>query len=203
MTVTLSAAVLAGGGSRRMGRDKALLEIGGRPMMARVIERIRALFGEISIVGGADRSYGAFGVPVFRDARPGCGSLGGIYTALSTSSAPFVFCLACDMPFISAPLVSFLVGEMRKSGCQAVIPRVGGELEPLCAVYSREIIPVIEKDLDTGVRRIKSTLSSLRLRIVEEGEMQPHDPGLHTFFNVNTPEDLRKAKLRIESDAVV
>ncbi len=189
-----SAAILAGGRSRRMGRDKALIEIGGRPMLARVIEGIRPLFDDIAVIGGDSRRYGSFGVQVRGDIRPGCGSLGGIYTALATAASPVVFCAACDMPFLSPDLVAFLLGVMKESECQAVLPSINGEREPLCAVYSRSILPVIERDLDAGVLRIKNTLSSLRVRTVEADEMRPYDPELRTFFNINTPEDLERAR---------
>lgn len=192
-----SAAILAGGRSRRMGRDKALIEIGGRPMLARVIERIRPLFEDLSVIGGDSGKYGSFGVPVHGDMRPGCGSLGGMYTALATAASPVVFCAACDMPFLSPDLVAFLLEVMGESECQAVLPDIGGEAEPLCAVYSRSILPVIERDLDTGVLRIKNTLSSLRVRTVEADEMRPYDPELLTFFNINTPEDLERARRMI------
>lgn len=194
MTPNASAAVLAGGLSRRMGRDKALIEIGGRPMLARIIAGIRPLFDDIAVIGGDSRRYGSFGVPVRGDIRPGCGSLGGIYTALATALSPVVFCAACDMPFLNPHLVAFLLGVMRESECQAVLPSIDGEAEPLCAVYSRSILPVIERDLDGGVRRIKSTLSSLAVRTVEPDELRPYDPELRTFFNINTPEDLERAR---------
>ena len=194
-----SAAILAGGQSRRMGRDKALVEIGGRPMLALVIERIRPLFDDLFIAGGDEKIYGAFGIPVHRDVRPGSGSLGGIYTALVKAAHPVVFCVACDMPFVNPDLVTFLLGEMEKDPFQAVVPTVDGEEEPLCAVYSRSALPVIERDLDAGVRRIKSTLASLEVRAVGADEMRPFDPELLTFFNINTPVDLGLALNRMGS----
>lgn len=178
-----------------MGRDKALIEIEGRPMLARVIEVVRPLFEDIAVIGGDSLKYGSFGVPVRGDIRPGCGSLGGIYTALATASSPVVFCAACDMPFLSSSLVAFLLGVMKEGGCQAVLPSIDGEAEPLCAVYSRSLLPVIERDLDAGVLRIKNTLATLRVRTVEPDEMRRYDPELHTFFNINTPEDLERARV--------
>jgi molybdopterin-guanine dinucleotide biosynthesis protein A len=182
-----------------MGRDKALLEIGGQAMLARIVGRIRPLFDELSIVGGDAGSYGSFGVPVRPDVRPGCGSLGGIFTALAGASSPAVFCVACDMPFVNADLVAYLLETMEENKFQAVIPVVNDEPEPLCAVYSRLALPVIERDLDAGVRRIKDTLSSLRARNVDAAELHPFDPGLRTFFNINTPADLETARKIIGS----
>ena len=177
-----------------MGRDKALIAIGGRPMLARVVDALRPLFGDIAVIGGEDRGYGTFGVPLRGDIRPGGGSLGGIYTALATAACPVVFCVACDMPFLSPRLVAFLVEVMERDTFQAVLPFVDGEAEPLCAVYSKSALPAIEEDLDAGVRRIKSTLSFLRVRRVDVEEMRPYDPDLLTFFNINTPEDVEQAR---------
>jgi molybdopterin-guanine dinucleotide biosynthesis protein A len=193
--IAVSAAVLVGGQSRRMGKDKAFIEIQGRPMLARVIERLRPLFGEIMIVGSDQAPYAGYGLPVYPDLRPGMGSLGGIHTALSQSSNPQVFCTACDMPFISTEVVAALLRRAGK-GHDAVIPMVAGELEPLCAVYARKILPAVEKDLDASVRRIKTTLSSLDVAVVDAEELRPYDHELHTFFNINTPEDLEKAHSR-------
>jgi len=161
-------------------------------MLARVLELILPLFDDLAIVGGDQRTFGIFGVPVHQDVRSGCGSLGGIHTALAKAMSPVVFCVACDMPFVDAGLVAFLLETMEGNACQAVVPTVDGEPEPLCAVYSRDILPVIERDLDAGVRRIKSTLVSLNIRAVSADEMRPFDPELRTFFNINTPEDLKR-----------
>lgn len=188
----VSAAILVGGQSRRMGRDKAFIEIRGRTMLAMVVEQLRPLFGEMMIVGSGAPAYTGYGVPAYPDLRPGMGSLGGIYTALSRSANPQVFCTACDMPFISTKLVGALLRKAGE-GRDAVIPRVADELEPLCAVYSRKILPVIEKDLDASVRRIKTTLATLDIAVVDTEELRRYDPELRTFFNINTPEDLDRA----------
>ena len=190
--IAVSAAVLVGGQSRRMGRDKAFVEIQGRSMLAWVIERLRPLFEEMMIVGSDRPTYAVYGLPVYPDLRPGMGSLGGIHTALSRSANPQVFCTAWDMPFISTEVVAALL-QRAGGGHDAVIPMVAGELEPLCAVYARKALPAIEKNLDASVRRIKTALSSLEVAIVDAEELRPYDPELLTFFNINTPEDLEKA----------
>jgi molybdopterin-guanine dinucleotide biosynthesis protein A len=189
----MTAAVLAGGQSRRMGQDKANVEIVGRTMLERVIERLSPLFGSLMIIGGESDPGDSCTVPVHPDLRPRMGSLGGIYTAVVLSPTEHVFCAACDMPFIGKEVVEHLI-RLAGEGCDAVVPRIGGELEPLCALYSRNVRSVVERDLDCGVRRIKTTLSSLRVRVVEEEELIALDPELNTFFNINTPEDLEKAR---------
>jgi molybdopterin-guanine dinucleotide biosynthesis protein A len=189
----VTGAILAGGQSRRMGQDKTGVEIVGRTMLERVIDRLSPLFGSLMIIGGDSELGDRRDIPVHPDLRPRMGSLGGIYTAVVLSPTEHVFCAACDMPFISPEVVEHMIRRAGE-GYDAVVPRINGELEPLCALYSRDIRSAIERDLDSGVRRIKTTLSSLRVRIVEEQELVPLDPGLNTFFNINTPEDLEKAR---------
>lgn len=189
----VTGAILVGGQSRRMGRDKACVEIVGRTMLERVIDRLRPLFGSLMIIGGESDLCDRPDIAVHPDLRPGMGSLGGIYTAVVKSPTEQVFCVACDMPFIRREVVEHMIRRLGK-GYDAVVPRINGEFEPLCALYSRSIQSTIERDLDSGVRRIKTTLSSLRVRVVEDEELIPLDPGLNTFFNINTPEDLEKAR---------
>jgi molybdopterin-guanine dinucleotide biosynthesis protein A len=189
----VSAAVLAGGRSRRMGKDKAFVEIRGKTMLARVLERLSPLFERIMIVGPASPALEDFEFPVYPDLRPGKGSLGGIHTALHYSPTEEIFCTACDLPFINPAVVSHIL-RLAGGGWQAVVPVVDGEMEPLCALYSRSMAGAVERDLDAGVRRIKTTLASLRVRVVEAEELLPMDPELLTFFNINTPADLERAR---------
>jgi molybdopterin-guanine dinucleotide biosynthesis protein A len=145
------------------------------------------------IIGPSSPALAGFGFPVYPDLRPGKGSLGGIETALHHSPTEQVFCTACDLPFINTDVVSYLLG-LAGGDWQAVVPVVDGELEPLCAVYSRSMAGAVQRDLDDGVRRIKTTLSSIRVRAVEAGDLLPMDPELLTFFNINTPADLERAR---------
>jgi len=188
-----AAAILAGGQSRRMGADKALVLLDGRSLLARVIELLRPLFTEIAIIGGDAAAYRQFGLPVFPDHHPGAGALGGICTALLSAEAPLVFCCGCDMPFLKPAIVEHLL-ELARGDFEAVVPQVRGESEPLCAVYSRGALEVIEEEIAAGHRRIKDALARLRVRYVEEEELRAQDPGLHSFVNINTPEELEKAR---------
>lgn len=195
----VTGAILAGGQSRRMGRDKSCIEIAGRTMLERVIDRLSPLFDSLMIIGGDNSLRDTRGLPVHPDIRPRMGSLGGIYTAVMLSPTEQVFCVACDMPFIRPEVVDHLKC-LSEAGYDAVVPRVNGELQPLCALYSRAVRNAIEQDLVSGVRRIKTTLSSLRVRVVEESELLSLDPELNTFFNINTPEDLDKARILAASE---
>lgn len=174
-----------------MGTDKALLLLDGTPLIAHVIARLRPLASEIMIVGDQAGAYRQFGIPVIPDPRPDQGPLAGIRTALLNTTAPRVFCCACDMPFLETALVSRLL-ELAVGGVSAVVPRVHGESEPLCAVYTREALPAIEAKLTAGEHRIRNALEGMPTRYVEEDDLRCFDPELRSFVNVNTPEDFAR-----------
>jgi len=188
-----AAAILAGGRSRRMGTDKALLLLDGTPLIEHVIARLRPLIPEILIVGDPAGAYGCFGVPVISDPSPDQGPLAGIRTALMNTDAPLVFCCACDMPFLETALVGHLLA-LAERGAAAVVPWVRGEPEPLCAVYAREALPVIEDVLASGRRSIRDILDKMPMRYIEEDDLRHYDPELRSFVNVNTPDDLARVR---------
>jgi molybdopterin-guanine dinucleotide biosynthesis protein A len=176
-----------------MGADKALLLLDGSPLIAHVLARLSPLFREIMIVGDSNGAYGRFGVPVVPDPRPDEGPLAAIRTALESTAAPVIFCCACDMPFIEPPLVERLIA-IAGDGAPVVVPRLRGEPEPLCAVYGRTLLPTIEEVLASGKRSIRDVLDRAATRYVEEEELRRCDPELRSFINVNTPQDLDRAR---------
>jgi len=187
------AAILAGGRSRRMGTDKALLLLDGTPLIGHVIARLRPLIAEIVIVGDSAGAFGRFGIPVIPDPRPDEGPLAGIRTALMHTDAPLVFCCACDMPFLETALVGRLL-ELAEQGVAAVVPWMRGEPEPLCAVYAKEALPLIEDVLASGRRSIRDVLDKMPIRFVEEDDLRHYDPELSSFVNINTPDDLARVR---------
>ncbi len=192
-----SAAILAGGQNRRMGTNKALLEIGGKSILERTAVLLQGLFEEVMVIGFDIEAYSPLGLPVWPDIRPGHGSLGGIHTALSRATHQWVLCVACDMPFLNSAVVTYLLSRT-DDRIDAVIPRLAEGWEPLCAVYSKNILPVIERSLEAGEHKIKKALEGINYRIVESGEVRPFDPRLLTFFNINTPQDLDLARQMLE-----
>lgn len=195
--MTVSAAILAGGNNERMGKkNKAFLEMNGQSFLARTLESLRPIFDEIMVIGHDAAGYRHFGVPVHADLRPGNGSLGGILTALARSSGEKTFCVACDMPFLNPAVVRRLVE--RSAGWEAVLPRLSMGVEPLCAVYSSSLLPIIEGLLDRGERRVRRALEESRTCYVEEEELRLLDPDLLTFVNINTPDDLMRASVMKE-----
>jgi molybdopterin-guanine dinucleotide biosynthesis protein A len=187
----VNAVILAGGFSRRLSRDKCLLEIKGKPAIARITETLHGLFDAWLLSVGRRTAYPAGPIRTFEDRWPGRGPLGGIHGGLMNSSSEYTFFCACDMPFISREVVRRII-DLAKD-CDAVVPRVKGEMEPLLAIYRRSCLPFIERQLQTGENRIIAFFPHVKVRVVEEGVIRAVDPELLSFFNINTQEDLDKA----------
>ena len=186
--MSVSAAVMAGGKSRRMGRDKAWLDVGdGRPIVRRVIDVLAEVADEVFIVANDDR-YRGLGLRVVADRFPDGGVLGGIATALGAAVHDRVLVAACDMPLLRPDVFRLLVA--RSEGSDAVVPRVGGEYETLHALYSKACLAPIERALASGRLRVISFFDDVRVRAIDEAELRAVDPDLASFTNVNTPEEL-------------
>jgi Molybdopterin-guanine dinucleotide biosynthesis protein A len=130
-----SAAVLVGGQSRRMGLNKAFLKIGPGRLIENITAKLKTLFPEVLLAGSDPEPYVSLGLPVVSDVYRGCGPLAGIHAALTAAANPYVFIMACDLPFVDLDLIAFLVKNA--PGYDAVVPRLGAYLEPLCAVRER------------------------------------------------------------------
>ncbi|HSB90661.1 MAG TPA: molybdenum cofactor guanylyltransferase [Anaerolineales bacterium] len=185
-------AVQAGGQSRRMGRDKGLVELAGRPLIRHVIDRLARLADEVVVTTNDRQRYAFLDVRLVSDAVPGAGALPGLATALEAAHGERVLIVACDMPFASAKLAAHLL-ELALDA-DVAIPRREGEFEPLFAAYRRDCLPAIHTALAAGQARMISYFPSVRVRPVEAKEWESFDPGGRSFFNVNTPDDLRRAE---------
>lgn len=183
----VSAAVMAGGKSRRMGQDKAWIPLDGRPIIARVIDVLREVADEVLIVANDER-YARLGLRVVPDRFPQGGALGGIATGVGAAEHDQVLVAACDMPFQRPDVWRALLGQAE--GADAVVPRIGGQLETLHALYTKACLPAMEQALATGRLRVISFFPDVRLREVGEAELRVIDPDLRAFTNVNTPEEL-------------
>jgi len=188
----ITVAVQAGGGSRRMGRDKALVHLAGRPLIQHVLDRVASLGDEILVTTNHPEAYAFLGVRLVADAVPGQGALGGLRTALAVARGETVLLLASDMPFVS-PL---LLGRMLALAPQAdvIVPRWKGEYEPLQAVYSKACLPAVEAALEAGKRRMISFYPEVRVHVVEESEVSSLDPLGLSFLNINAPRDFVRAE---------
>ena len=181
--------ILAGGRSSRLGQDKVLLSIGGKPLIAHLVDLLRPLVREIIVAGHHRPEFEPLGLQTLPDLYPDLGPLGGLYTALTSTDAPYVFLLAGDMPQVPTKLIQRIVRDRKKA--DAIIPRGPRGLEPLCAVYSRSCIGTLQNSLESGNRRIVNALDGLKVLmpgdLTTEGEPDP-------FFNINYQEDLERIK---------
>lgn len=172
-----------------MGTDKALLRIGHRTILERVIARVAEVAEEVMVIGREGLNLP--GVRAVPDVRPGAGALGGIYTALLAARNPHCLIVGCDMPFLKPELLRYLIGLSAEH--DVTIPRLGHLLEPLHAVYARTCLGPIEQLLDHGGLRILDFFPDANVRYVDREDMEALGPIDLSFFNVNTPEGLRRA----------
>jgi len=188
----VSVAIQAGGRSERIGRDKALMPLAGRPLIVHILERSAPLGDEVLVTTNSPDAFAFLGVRLVADERPGAGALAGLRTALRAARHDVVLVLACDLPFVCVPLLEHMLGLAAQA--DAVVPRWRGELEPLHAVYRRSCLPAIDLALAEGRQRMISFLPAIRATIIEEDQVAVFDPLGLTFFNINTPDDLQTAE---------
>ena len=188
----MTGVILSGGKSLRMGEDKAFLKIEGVPIIRRISTLFNALFQETIIVTNREEFYEELGIRTFPDIIPNMGALGGLYTGLTCSTFYYVFCVACDMPFIKQSLVSYLIQE--KEGYDVVVPRTKDGFEPLHAVYSKACIPPTRQLLVEGCYKILDLYPLVKVKTIECSEMARLDPKGESFINVNTPEELQRIR---------
>ena len=184
--------ILAGGQSRRMGRDKAHLPWGSATLIARVIETLRPVTEELLVVARDARAFAGLGARVVEDLVPGAHALGGLYTGLTLAAHERCFVCACDNPFLSAPLVRFLYEQL--DGGDLVIPKTASGLQPLHAAYARSALPAIQEQLRQERWDLCALAPKLRTRIIEPEQWRPFDHGGRSFFNLNTPADYAAAR---------
>ena len=197
-------AVLAGGQSRRLGRDKANVELEGRSLLGRALATLREVFDQVVLVS-PPRDYGPrVDVDFVHDEVPGLGPLAGIMAALRHAAGSPVFVLACDLPFVSADLIRYLNRSSRigvattdlESDVVASIPCLGGRLQPLCGLYGPRCLPYIEGSLGRGELGVREMLMKIPTEFLQ---LDPSLPFVHEdlFLNINRPGDLRRAEARL------
>lgn len=192
--------LLAGGTSRRMGRDKRWLELEGSTLFARALSVLDDLFPEV-LISVADALPEGVEVAhrVVTDLIPNCAALGGLYTGLSLATHPRVFVAACDMPLLSAPVIRAMVE--RDPRADVVMASLSYGLQPMHAVYSKRCLPHLEAMARAGTLKIQDMVqrAGLVIRIVAEDELRPIDAHALSFLNINTPADLELARKLVAS----
>ena len=185
--------IQAGGKSARMGgAPKALMEVGGRPIIERVADVVRAVTDEVVLVTNTPELYAPLGLSMVPDVFPDHGSLGGIYSGLRAAAGEAAFTVACDMPFLR-PEVARLVID-RAAEADVVLPRVNGQFETLHACYTRACLGPMESRLRRGQLKIVGFFEEVRVLAIPEEEVARFRAPAVVFMNVNTPEELSRAR---------
>jgi molybdenum cofactor guanylyltransferase len=189
----LTAFVLAGGKSTRMGADKAFLRVGEETLLARALKLVRTLTEDVRIVGDP-KKFADFAPIVIEDVYRDRGPLGGIHAALSATASELNLMVAVDMPFLQPQFLLYLVAEARKSGALVTVPQAAGGLQPLCAVYRREFGSLAEESLRDGKNKIDPLFAQVRTSVIGEDELIRAGFSPDMFRNLNTPQDLGEAE---------
>lgn len=186
--------LLAGGKSRRMGEDKRYLVVGGETLLERGLRVLRSVFREVLIVIAQDSTPLSVDVKVVRDLVPECGSLGGLYTGLMQATTPWIFVVACDMPFLDQAVIARFTS--RRATADIVMAKLAAQLHPMHALYGKRCLPVLEQMIQARQLKIQELVShaSLRVQYVTEVDLLAIDPTGRSFQNVNTLTDLEAAR---------
>ena len=184
-----AAVVLAGGRSRRLGRDKASVLLGGRRLLDRVLSALAGSFDEVVVVGRAQWAEAPRWVRLFPDEQPGLGPLGGLATGLEVIACGRALVVGCDMPFLDAGVLRALLSQ--DADAQATVARVSGRPQPLLAVYDRRVGPIARRRLASEDRSLLGLLGGLDVHYVDL-ETEPW-----ACFSVNTSMDLERAEAHL------
>lgn len=184
--------VMAGGASSRMGHDKAQIPWGAGTLLTHSVERMKRVCNDVYVVGAVAANN--VSVTVLADKESGVGPLAGIHAALSHSTTDWNLILAVDLPLLSPDLLIWLAILARSSSQLAIIPRVNSQLQPLSAVYHRGFLPDIERALQRRESSIHRLLERANTRIIEQDQLIANGFTPEMFLNVNTPEDLERAR---------
>jgi molybdopterin-guanine dinucleotide biosynthesis protein A len=194
---SITGVILAGGKSSRMGQNKALMSLGGKRLVDRVVGVMRSVFDDLLMVTNTPGVYADLGLPMVRDVWPEKGSLGGVYSAIYHVATPYCLVVACDMPFLQTAVLRYLITQINDH--DVVVPDVLGELQTLHAIYSKACLQPIERRLEMHRLRIIGFFPDVRVRTVTASELEPYDPALLAFQNLNTPEEFQAAEQRLRA----
>src|SRR5256885_7944821 len=185
--------IQAGGKSTRMGGEpKALLELGGRRIIERVLDAVAPVVDDVLIVTNTPALYGFLGVAMVPDVYPDHGSLGGIFSGLAAAGGDAAFTVACDMPFLSPDVVRLVLA--RAGDADVVIPCVNGQYETMHALYAKACLAPMEARLRAGQLRIVGFFPDVRVLEIDAAAVARHRAPEVAFMNVNTPDELAQAR---------
>ena len=200
MEIEVTGVLLAGGKSRRMGEDKRYLVVGEQTLLERGLGVLRSMFHEVLVVIAQDSAPLDIDARVVRDLVPDCGSLGGIYTGLTQATSPYIFAVACDMPFLDQAVIAQFTS--RRATSDIVMAKLAARLHPMHALYGKRCLPILEQMIQARHLKIQELVShaSLRVEYVTETDLLTIDPSGRSFHNVNTPADLEAARSLLARD---
>jgi molybdopterin-guanine dinucleotide biosynthesis protein A len=186
--------ILAGGkNSRFSGKNKALVRIGGKRILDRIYEVFTILFDKIILVTNDPVQYMDWDFDIVTDIFPIRSSLTGIHTGLFYTATPYAFFVACDIPFIKKELIEVLLDGVEPN-IDIVIPETSKGVEPLCSVYSKRCFKPIEEQLEKKSLKIQQVFQKVRVKKIPEDILRTIDPDLVSLYNINTSDDLARAK---------
>lgn len=187
------AVVLAGGDSKRLGQPKALLDFNGRVLIEIVVETLSFYFHEITVVTDRPELYSFLPVRFTGDLldTKQKSPLRGIHAGLSSSTLPYQFVVACDMPFVNLDLIKYMSGFAASN--DAVVPRISKHYQPLHAFYKRSCIDIIERQVAGGYYKVTDFYRHIKVKYIAMSEINRFDPGQRSFININTMEDYEKS----------
>ncbi len=194
----ISSVILAGGKSKRFGKNKAFLKIGGKILIDQIVEKTGRLSNEIIIVTNIlkkfyylHKKFDYLNVKLTKDIIESKGSLGGIYTGLYIAKNKSILVVACDMPFLNIPLIKHIISYSQDY--DVIIPKINNFFEPLHAIYSKKCLKPIKKLIDENNLKIIDFFKDVDVKFIDKNEIEKFDPDFLSIFNINTLEDLKIA----------
>ncbi len=178
-----------------MGQNKALMRLGEQRLIDRVVQAMQAVCHDLLLITNSPEVYADLGIRMEPDVIPDKGSLGGIYSALHHATTPYCLVVGCDMPFLHVAVLRYLIAQT--PDYDVVVPEIHGEYQPLHAIYHQSCTAAIRQRLEANRLKITGFFSDVRVRTVTADELQPFDPALLAFENLNTPEEFQLAAQRL------
>lgn len=189
----ITGVILAGGRSSRFGSNKAMALLHGKPLVQHVADIVTSIFKDCLLVTNTPEQYDFLNMPMIRDRYHDMGPLAGIHAALRHTGKAWIFVVGCDMPAVTPGLIGFLC-TFAQEDCDAVIPWLTTGAEPLCGLYKKSAFSAIDLQLKNRKAKVTELLGKLRVRRVNEEELQRVDGGLQVFANINRAGDLELLK---------
>ena len=201
MTVACTGVILAGGQNKRFGgQNKAFLRIGGQRIVDRLVDAYGRIFNQVVLVTNDPVAYSDLDALVVSDHYPRRSSLNGLHAGLFAAAHEYAFFTACDAPFAKPSLIRCVLDHIEPRA-DIIIPTTSAGYEPMFAVYKKSCLPAMAQQLENDLLKIQGLFRKVRVKTVAEAALRAVDPELHSFFNINTPEDLERAETLCKSIA--